>query len=145
MPGPMVPSPAPTPRAMALPALRPAPSRFAPPPWAMRSGMTVRSMVERAPLSVAFGSRCAAEVDGSEGREDESLERRDQDDLEREEDDGDGQCDRAERGESEQHDQAAAHEQDQQVAGQDVGEESDAEQDDAHELGDHLDDEDEAG
>src|SRR3954451_6691903 len=85
MPGPIVPRPAPTPRAMALPALRPAPSRAVASAWAIRSGRVERSMVLLFAFLVRFGDR-AAEVDGGERREDEGLKACDQADLEQEED-----------------------------------------------------------
>ena len=53
-----------------------------------------------------------------------------------------GKRDPAERRDPEQHGQPAAHEQDQQVAGEDVGEQSHRQRDDPHELRDHLDEED---
>src|SRR4051795_3497453 len=121
MPGPIVPSPAPMPSAIALPALRPYASGSA--AWAIWV-MTDRSTV--APL-VLFGDG-AAEVDRGQGGEDEGLQGGDEADLEEEEghghDAGDDAEDHGEAdGDVQQHDEAAAHEQDEQVAGQDVGEE----------------------
>ena len=55
-----------------------------------------------------------------------------------------GKVSAPERGEAEQHGQPTAHEQEQQVAGEDVGEESYRERDQAHEVRDHLDHEDAA-
>ena len=56
----------------------------------------------------------SAEVDGRKRGEDERLQGCDQQDLEEEEDDRHGQGEHAQRGDAEQHHQAAAHEQDQQ-------------------------------
>src|SRR5688500_13597629 len=67
----------------------------------------------------------AAEVDRGQGGEDERLKRRDQADLEQEEGDTDRQRDEAEHLEAQQHGEAARHEEDDQVAGEDVGEETD--------------------
>src|SRR5687767_6626848 len=107
MPGPIVPRPAPTPRAMAL---RPSVGS-APPPWASGRRSARRSMG----LLVVLGGR-APEIDGSESGEDEGLKRRDKPDFEDEEDDRDRQRDDAERGEAEDDGQAAGHEEDEQVA-----------------------------
>src|SRR3954470_7734858 len=141
MPGPMVPRPAPMPRAIALPALRP--YSWGSAAWAI-CVMTDRSTAI-APL-VLFGDG-AAEVDRGQGGEDEGLQRGDEADLEEEEGDGQDAGDQAEHdgqahGDVEQHDEAAAHEQDEQVAGQDVGEESDAQADEADDVRDDLDHED---
>src|SRR3954465_3748658 len=125
MPGPMVPRPAPMPSAMALPALRP-----------YSCGSAARAVCVMTDRSTAIAPLVllgdgAAEVDRGQGGEDEGLQGGDQADLEQEEGDGqhagdkpedDGQAD----GDVEQDDEPAAHEQDQQVAGEDVGEESDA-------------------
>src|SRR4051794_6085 len=81
----------------------------------------------------------AAEVDGSESGEDECLKGRDQHDLEDEEDDGDRDRHDAERREADQRHHAAAHEQDQQVACEQVREEPDRQRDDPYEVRDHLD------
>src|SRR5215207_9140772 len=126
-PGPMVPRPAPTPSAMALPALRPIASFSA--TVAARVVMTVRSTAVSCDSLVRLGDR-AAEVDRSQGGEDEGLEGRDQPDLEEEEGDrhraGDrAEDDGAEDGQVEQDDETAAHEEDEQVAGEDVREQSD--------------------
>src|SRR3954447_8011648 len=140
MPGPIVPRPAPMPSAMALPALRPYSCGSA--AWA------IRVMIESSTACslVLFGDG-AAEVDRGEGGEDEGLQGGDEADLEQEEghghDAGDDAEDHGEAdGDVQQHDEAAAHEQDEQVAGQDVGEESDAQADEADEVRDDLDDED---
>src|SRR5919112_6064370 len=140
MPGPIVPRPAPMPSAMALPALRPYSCGSA--AWAM----WVISERSTAVSLVLFGDG-AAEVDRGEGGEDEGLQRRDEADLEEEEGDGhDARHQAEDDGQSDRHvqedDKAAAHEQDEQVAGQDVGEETDAEADEAHEVRDDLDEED---
>ena len=60
-------------------------------------------------------------MDG-ERREDECLEGGDQPDLERKKTNASGSVSTAERGQAEQDGQPAAHEQDQQVAGEDVRE-----------------------
>src|SRR3954447_19526687 len=138
MPGPMVPRPAPMPSAMALPALRPYSCGSA--AWAI-CVMTDRSTAN-APL-VLLGDG-AAEIDRGQSGEDEGLQGGDQADLEQEEGDGhragdEAQDDRAEDRQVQQHDEAAAHEEDEQVAGEDVGEESDAQADEADELRDDLD------
>src|SRR3954464_949719 len=135
MPGPMVPRPAPMPSAIALPALRP--YCWGSAAWAI-CVMTDRSTAV-APLVLRGDG--AAEVDRGQGGEDEGLKRGDQADLEEEEGDGhdagdQAEDDRADHGEVEQHDQPAAHEEDQQMAGEDVGEESDAQADEAHEVRD---------
>src|SRR5918998_2424255 len=107
MPGPIVPRPAPTPSAIALPSL---------PAWAKT--LTSSRSMRVAPLSVTFGSGRAAHVDGREGRKDERLKRRHQSDLEDEEHDRHRERQHAHRGEAQQYDESAAHEQDQQVAGE---------------------------
>ena len=53
-----------------------------------------------------------------------------------------GKVSGAEGREAEQDGEPAAHEQEQQVAGEDVGEESHGERDEPHEVREHLDDED---
>src|SRR3954467_2099030 len=140
MPGPIVPRPAPMPSAMALPAFRP--YSWGSAAWAM----WVISERSTACSLVLFGDG-AAEVDRGEGGEDEGLKRRDEADLEQEEGDrhrarddadDDGEAD----GDVQQDDEAAAHEEDEQVAGEDVGEETDAQADEADEVRDDLDDED---
>src|SRR5436853_7821188 len=110
-PGPIVPRPAPTPRAIDLIALA---VSWPPPAWAKKCAMD-----DMGPPLVPFGGRCAAEVDGCERCEDERLQGRDQHDLEEVERHGDyrGGHD-AERREAEQDDEPARHEEDQQVAGQ---------------------------
>src|SRR3954466_13364414 len=140
MPGPIVPRPAPMPSAMALPAFRP--YSWGSAAWAM----WVISERSTACSLVLFGDG-AAEVDRGEGGEDEGLKRRDEADLEEEEGDrhraGDHADDHGEPdGDVQQDDEAAAHEEDEEVARQDVGEESDAQADEADEMRDDLDDED---
>src|SRR3954464_9207168 len=125
-PGPIVPRPAPMPRAIALPALRPYSCAVAESAaWAMwvTSERTERSTV-LSPCLV-LGGHSAAEVDRGKGGEDEGLQRRDQRDLEDEERNGhrardQAEDDRPEDRQVQQDDQSAAHEEDQQVAGQDV-------------------------
>src|SRR4051812_9479748 len=107
MPGPMVPRPAPTPRAI--------PDRPFDVLWATRSGMNVRSTARSAPLVVRGGR--AAEVDRGQGGEDEGLQRRHEPDFEEEEEDGHRQREHAHRSDAEEDHEAAAHEEDQQVAG----------------------------
>src|SRR4051794_30444021 len=143
MPGPIVPRPAPIPSAMALPALRP--YSWGSAAWAIWV-IWLMTEVSTAFSLVLFGDG-AAEVDRGEGGEDEGLKGRDEADLEQEEGHGhragheaDDQGDPD--GRVEQHDEAAAHEEDEQVAGEDVGEETDAQADEADEVGDDLDDED---
>src|SRR3954451_21456136 len=112
MPGPIVPRPAPMPRA----------SDLVLPLCAMTSiAVAVRLTVSSLVSCLGDG---AAEVDGSESGEDECLQAGDQHDLEDEEDDGDRDRDHAESCDAEQHYHAAAHEQDQEVAGKQVGEQS---------------------
>src|SRR4051812_48754828 len=125
MPGPIVPRPAPTPRAIAFrPSVGSAAcanvvrtARSIDPPWGFPS--------------MPSGG-CLAEVDGRERGEDEGLQRRDQADFEDEESDRNRERDHAERGDPEQNRQPAAHEQDQQVAGEDVREQSHGQGDDPH-------------
>src|SRR3954452_8727090 len=131
-PGPTVPRPAPTPRAIAR-----SPLEGSPPAWAK---MLIVSRIMSL-LLVLLGDR-AAEIDRGESGEDEGLQRGHQAHFEEEEGDGHDDRHRAERRQAEQHDEPAAHEQDEQVAGEDVGEESDAQRDDPDEVRDHLDRED---
>src|SRR3954452_4585481 len=128
MPGPMVPRPAPTPSAIGLPTL----------PAAITCVIAVNKVILLRSMRLGDG---AAEVDGSESGEDECLEAGDQDDLEDEEDDGDREREHAQRRKPEQHDHAAAHEEDQQVSGEQVREQSDGQRDDPDEMRNHLDDE----
>src|ERR1700729_1142852 len=80
----------------------------------------------------------AADVDGGEGGKDEGLQRRDQAQLEQVEQDRKRQGEPAQERQPEQHRESAGHEQDDQVAGQDVGEESDGQGEQPHEGGDDL-------
>src|SRR6185312_938623 len=90
------------------------------------------------------GGGGSVDVDSAEGREDECLQGGDKPDLEDEEDEGEREGDRAERGDPEEDGEPAAHEEQQQVAGEDVGEKTDGEADQPDEVGDHLDHEDRA-
>src|SRR3954466_12998003 len=103
-PAPTAPRPPPTPRAMALPAS--APSSTA-------AKTKVRIVASTGPDSfglVVLGDR-AAEVDRSQGGEDERLQGRHQADLEEEQDHAEGQRHPAQRLEAEEHREAAGHEQ----------------------------------
>src|SRR3712207_3200230 len=102
---PTAPRPAPTPRAIALPASDPASA------WAKmvsRRGSTSTGAPFR---SVVLGDR-AAEVDGGQRGEDERLQRRDEADLEEEQRHGDRQREPAEHLDAEQPREAAGHEED---------------------------------
>src|SRR3954447_25975161 len=117
----MVPSPAPMPSAIALPALRPYSCGSAACARVVTSLMTDRSTV-LVSLLVLLGD-CAAEVDRGKGGEDEGPQGRDEAHLEEEEGRGHGARDEAEDdgpadGQVEQDHEAAAHEEDQQVPGQ---------------------------
>src|SRR4051794_31359422 len=81
MPGPIVPRPAPMPRAMALPALRPYSCGSA--AWAIWV-IWLMTAVSTACSLVLFGDG-AAEIDRGEGGEDEALQRGDRAALEEEE------------------------------------------------------------
>src|SRR5918994_4814921 len=81
MPGPIVPRPAPTPSAIALPASETPVSVTPPPPWAIRSGMTLTNSTEASLTWLVLSGGGPAEVDGRERGEDEGLKRRDQADL----------------------------------------------------------------
>src|SRR3954452_13979105 len=112
MPGPIVPRPAPTPSAIDLIAL------------AVSASAKTYVMTEAmgSPL-VALGGRRAAEIDGCESCEDERLQGRDQHDLEQVERHGDRRRrDQAERRDAEKDREPSCHEEDQQVAREDVGE-----------------------
>src|SRR4051794_3165367 len=133
-PGPTVPRPAPTPSAIARSPLAGASSDAA----AGGVGTSPRSTV--APL-VLLGDR-AAEIDRGESGEDEGLQRGHEAHFEEEEGHGHDDRDGAQRREPKQHDEAAGHEEDEQMPGEDVREESDAQRDDPHEVRDDLDRED---
>src|SRR4051794_30425389 len=115
-PAPAAPRPPPTPRAMDLPAFETSPSRAA-----MMEETTVIGLLLG--YSVALGDG-AAEVDGSQGGEDERLKGGDQPDRKDEEGDPDRQRDPPQRGDPEHPRERPRHEQDDQVAGEDVGEQS---------------------
>src|SRR5215210_3474304 len=133
-PAPTAPRPPPTPSAIALPA------SDAVSAWAtIRARRGSRSTCGSFDL-VGLGDR-AAEVDGRERGEDERLKGRHQAELEDEEDDAERQREDAERLQPEQHGEAAGHEQDDQVAGEDVGEETDGERQEPHDVRDELEDE----
>src|SRR6059058_2212169 len=132
-PAPTAPRPPPTPRATALPAFEPAASA-----WAMKVIRGSSRCTGEAPLGLVGPGDRAAEVDGSQGGEDERLQGRDQPDLEDEQHDADRQGEDADGLEAEQHGQAARHEQDDQVAGEDVGEETHGERDQPHEVREEL-------
>src|SRR2546421_7968960 len=136
-PGPIVPRPAPTPRAIDW---SPFPLELE--PWAITSVIGCRSIRSSLGGSVSLCGCGAAYVDGCERCEDECLEGGDQHHLEDEEDDRHRHGDGADRRDPEQHHQAAAHEQDQQVAREQVREQSHRQRDDPDEVRDHLDPED---
>src|SRR5215210_4392378 len=115
MPGPTVPSPAPTPRAMAF---MPASTSPVVPAWAMIGRTSAVRLTGVCSSLVVLGD-CAAEVDRREGGEDERLQGRHQANLEDEEDDRDRHGQDSECGQSEDDHETAAHEQDEQVAGED--------------------------
>src|SRR6476469_5987768 len=134
MPAPIEPRPAPTPRAIALPAPLT--------PSSVTAAATGdRSICEQCSFLVACGGR-SAYVDRGEGREDKGLKSGHEPHLEDEEDEcqGEGEC--PEGRDPEQHREPAAHEEQQQVAGEDVGEETHRERDQPYEVRDHLDHED---
>src|SRR3954462_12854490 len=125
-PAPTAPRPPPTPSAIALPASDP--SSAAP----KTKDRMVASTGDSSGL-VVLGDR-AAEVDGRQGGEDEGLQRGDQADLEEVEDHPERQGEPADRLEAQQHRQAAGHEEDDQVAGEDVGEETNGQRDEPYEV-----------
>src|SRR5215218_6403238 len=137
-PAPTAPRPPPTPTAMALPAS--AASSAA-------AKTKLRSMVKKVTMGlllVGLGDR-AAEVDRGQSGEDEGLQGGHQADLEQVKDQPDRQQRDADAGDAEDHRQAAGHEQDDHVAGEHVGEESNAEREDAHQVRHDLQHEDEGG
>src|SRR5436190_12416556 len=117
-PAPAAPRPPPMPSAIARPAFCPVASDAA---WAMWV-MTARSTVDS--LLVPFLGDGAAQVDRGERGEDEGLERRHKPDFEEEQGDAGREGDPAEAGDPEQDGKRAGHEEDDEVARQDVGEES---------------------
>src|SRR3954447_20923401 len=90
------------------------------------------------------GGGGSAEGYSGKSREDKSLQGGDKADLEDEEEEGEGEGEGAERGDAEQDGEPTAHEEQQQVAGEDIGEESHRERDQPGEMRDRLDHEDEA-
>src|ERR1700743_180391 len=141
MPAPIEPRPAPTPRAIALPS----PCTSSPVMASVAATTGARSIRESAPfLSSVTGGGGSADVDSAEGRGDECLQGCHQTDLEDEEDEGEREGDRAECRDPQEDGEPAAHEEQQQVAGEDVGEKSDGQADQADEVRDDLDHEDRA-
>src|SRR5918996_5249589 len=132
-PAPTAPRPPPTPRAIA----RPAAAALSSPAWARRVTTEKSRSTESLLCLVVLGDG-AAEVDGSQRGEDERLKRRHQADLEEEQRDPERQREGAEELEAEDHRQAARHEEDDQVAGEDVGEETYGERDQPHEVRQRL-------
>src|SRR3954469_21663262 len=131
MPGPMVPSPAPTPSEIDLIALAVSASAKSVMTEAMGSSL------------VALGGRRSAEIDGCKRCEDECLQGRDQHDLEEVERHGDRRRGhQAESRDAEKDREPPCHEEDQQVAGEDVGEQPDRQRDDPDKVGYELDHED---
>src|SRR3954471_10947904 len=128
-PAPAAPSPPPRPSAIALPASDPS-------CWA-NTRRVARST--EAPLVVLGGG--FAEVDGGQRREDERLQGRDQAYLEEEDREPERQGHDAQALDAQQDHEAAGHEQDDQVPGEDVGEKTDGEADEAHEVREQLQDE----
>src|SRR3954447_4041579 len=138
-PAPTAPRPPPTPSAMALPSLP-----VLAEDWASSKIVPKRCSIVAPLFSVAFRRRFA-KVDGGERGEDERLQGCDQPDLEDVDGDAERQRDQADRDDAEQHDEGAGHEQDDQVPRQDVGEETNGERDQSHEVRHDLEPEDERG
>src|SRR3954454_23946244 len=137
-PAPTAPRPPPPPRLMPLPAYEPSSAAAK-----MVDSTAVRRFTAGL-LLVGFGDR-AAEVDGRQGGEDERLKRRDEADLEDVDRETQRQRDDADGDDAEQDRHAAGHEQDDQVAGEHVGEEPDGQRDDPHQVRQQLEHEDEGG
>src|SRR5947209_7423835 len=78
---------------------------------------------------VSVGGGGATDVDRGQDRKDERLERGDQPQLEEVDEDAEGQGEPAQERQAENHRQAPGHEQDDHVAGQDVGEQPDGQRD----------------
>src|SRR5215210_7396472 len=135
-PAPTAPRPPPTPSAIALPASDPASA------WAKIE--TSRESTGSPLSSVVLGDR-AAEVDRRERGEDERLQGGHEADLEEEQDHAEREREHAEELEPQQDGEPAGHEEDDQVAGEDVGEQSHGERYEPHEVREELEDEDEAG
>src|SRR3954453_2528025 len=131
-PAPTAPRPPPTPRAIALPASEPASACAM---SEMRRGST---SIGGSPFVLVALGDCAAEVDRAEGGEDERLQGRHQAQLEEEEDHAGREREDAQDLETQQHREPAGHEQDDQVAGEDVGEKSNGEREQPHEVRDQL-------
>src|SRR4029450_12717897 len=137
-PAPTAPRPPPTPSAIALPASAPSSA-------AAKTVERIVASTGRVSFWLVVLGDGAAEVDGSQRGEDERLQRRDQADLEEEQDDAQRERHPAQRLETEQDREAAGHEEDDQVAGEDVGEKTDGEADQPHEVREELEYEDEGG
>src|SRR3954462_4303611 len=137
-PAPTAPRPPPTPSAIALPASAPSSA-------AAKTVERIVASTGRVSFWLVVLGDGAAEVDGSQRGEDERLQRRDQADLEEEQDDPERERHPAQRLEAEQHREPAGHEQDDQVAGEDVGEETYGEADQPHEVREEFEHEDEHG
>src|SRR3954451_15693456 len=135
-PAPAAPRPPPTPRAMDLPAFETSPSRAA--------TIDVTVLMVAPWFLVGFGDG-AAEVDGSQRGEAACLKCGDQADLEEEQRDAQRQRDPAQGGDAQQHGQRAAHEEDDQVAREDVLKQSNGERHQPHDVREQLEDEDEDG
>src|SRR3954451_18854221 len=121
MPGPMVPRPAPTPSAIDLIALAVSASAKSVMTEAMGSSL------------VTLGGRRSAEIDGCKRCEDEGLQGRDQHDLEQVERNRDRRGGHEpQRCDAEQNREPSRHEEDQEVAREDVREQSHRQRDDAY-------------
>src|SRR5260221_7412365 len=131
----MIPMPTPAPTAPRPPPI-PIPSPAPTPEDAANERMCVSTSAQL--LVCLVMSHRAADVDGGEGREDESLEGCHQSQLEQVHRDPEREREPAEEGQSEDHGQAAGHEQDDQVSGEDVGEQSHGQRQQPHEGGDDL-------
>src|SRR3954447_8433139 len=129
-PAPAAPGRPPMPSATALPAFEPASLAWA------RVVMTARSTVT--PWLVPFLGDGAAQVDRGEGGEDEGLQRGHEADFEEEERDAGRNRDPAEGCDPEQDRERAGHEEDDEVARQDVGEETHGERHQPHHVGEEL-------
>src|SRR3954452_11766307 len=140
MPAPRAPRPTPSARPIALPAFVTSPSTaamrdetmfFVPPRWTIGSR---RANTAARPSMLRLDRR--ADVDGGQGSKDEGLDPDHDHDLEDvEEDRGD---DHGDQGDGLEDEDQAEEGQDQDVASQHVGEEPDAEGDQAHELAEDL-------
>src|SRR5438477_5101826 len=124
MPAPSEPSPMPSARPIAFPALVTSPD------------VAARSVCTSPPSLVLRLDR-RADVDGGQGGEDERLDRDDDRDLEDVEERGDGH-DHHRQEDALEDEHQADEGQDQDVAGEHVGEETDGERDQPHELPEDL-------